>query len=85
MTAWFPFLDKKSQNSLYVLQKRLIHSLSNAGFRDHCMPLFKKLGVLTVHDLLYKSNVLLIFRVVNQIAPSPIANMFDFSVNVQKT
>ena len=74
---WFPLLSARSQNSIYLMQKRLIRALSNARLRDHCMPLFKKLGILTVNDLLYRENVLLMFRVVNCIAPVPVLNIFN--------
>ena len=45
-------------NSLIMIQKRIIRSISNADFLAHTTPLFYRLGILKVEDL-YKYNVVL--------------------------
>ena len=85
LPIWFPLLDKKSQNSIYLLQKRLIRTLCNAHFREHCMPLFKKQGILTVTDLLIKENAMFMYRIITRTALVPVTNIFNFSAVTQNT
>ena len=45
-------------NSLIMIQKRIIRSMSNADFLAHTTPLFYRLGILKVEDL-YKYMIVL--------------------------
>lgn len=36
-----------NSNRVFLLQKRVIRIMPGAGFRDHCRPHFKILGILT--------------------------------------
>ena len=82
---WYPMLTMTAKNAIYVLQKRLIRTLTNAHFRDHCMPLFKSMKTLTVNDLVYKENVLFVQRIVNAEAPLPVINLFDHATSTTLT
>ena len=75
-TTWFPLLKATSQNSLYMLQKRLIRTLSNASFRQHCMHLYKRNNILILNDQVYVDNVKLAHRVKNKSCPIAIQYLF---------
>ena len=76
MTIWYPLLSTKAQNSIHMLQKRLIRTLGNANVRQHCMPLFKKFNILTIPDMSQCENLSLIYRIYHRIAPVPLLNLF---------
>ena len=43
LAVWYPLLSKSTQNTLYIMQKRVVCSILGASFRQHCMLLFKRL------------------------------------------
>ena len=59
-----------------LVQKRIIRSLVNANYRDHCMPLFKKLNILMLNDTIFLENCKFVFTLLHDVAPIPIRNMF---------
>ena len=77
MPIWYPLLPNALQKTLTVLQKRIIRTLSKADMRQHCMPLYRDLRILTVHDSLYVENIVLCYRLFNQDCPQPICNLYD--------
>ena len=58
-------LNQNLQNTIYVLQKRLIRGICNAPPRQHSMPMYKDLGIITVRDQLILHNCKLIDRVIH--------------------
>ncbi len=46
-----------SRNSLKIKQKAAIRIVCNAGHRDHTHPLFKRLGILPLNELIKYSNL----------------------------
>ena len=79
MLVWFPLLKRKQQNDLYILQKSLIRRITSSSLRSHCMPLFKKEKILTVHDSLQQQNLKLMFKLSNSLCPVPLMNLFNAS------
>ena len=73
IAAW---LSKKSQTSLFVLQKRLIRNICNAPYRSHCMLLFHKTNIVTIDDQVILENCKLIYKVVGGLSPTVIASFF---------
>ena len=76
LPVWYLLLNAMSQNSIILLQKRITRSTCNANFREHCMPLFKKLGVLTLGDGLLVSYVKLLHRIESGVCPTPLKNLY---------
>ena len=79
LLLWFPLLKKKQQEALYVLQKRVIRALADAGPHQHCMPFFKRFEILTVYDQLWLENCKLIYRTTHIDCPVSISNLFESS------
>ena len=75
LPIWYPLLSVKLQNSLYVLQKRIIRSMHCVNPLQHCMPLFKK---SQIKDQLHMENCRLMHRVNSGDCPPPILNLYDF-------
>ena len=76
LQIWFPLLSKKNQNSLYILQKRIIRSLCGAHPLQHCMPLFKSERILTIYDQLRIENAKIAHRLNYGNCPIPISSLF---------
>ena len=74
--VWLPLIKRSCINTLYLLQKRLIRSLSSAPFRAHCNPLFKASNILKIEDQLLLDNLKLIFRSLNELIAKPIMRFF---------
>ena len=74
---WYPLLIKQHQNSLYLLQKRIIRILTGANFHQHCMPLFKKESILTIPDNVKLQNCKLVFALDRDVCPMAIQNLFE--------
>ena len=80
-TAWYPLINKKYQDCLLKLQKRVVCSISNAPYLAHCMPLFKTNRILTLKDQLYLDNVKLMHSIVYNECPITLTNQFDIAVS----
>ena len=55
---WF-CASPKAINKIVTLQKKAIRIINNAGYREHSIPLFKKLGLLKV-EALNRQQILII-------------------------
>ena len=82
---WFPLLNSSQQECIYKLQKRIVRSLCNVNFTQHCMPLFKAQGILMVKDLLLVKNAKLLYKLNNNLCPSLISQLFNMSTNSTRT
>ena len=76
LLIWYPLLSINAQKSLFTLQKRLVRCLCSAPFRQHCMPLFKSLSILTLPDQMLVENAKLYHKIVHNECPTPIQNLY---------
>ena len=76
MTSWYPLLPHNLQLALCRLQKGIVRSIGKLPYRSHCMPIFKKFGILALDDLLLVKNRKLIFRVMRGQCSKPLCNFF---------
>ena len=74
---WFPLFRENLKNRLILLHKQIVRAICRKHPRTHCMPLFKKMRILTLHDLIYLENVKLMHRIEIDCAPKPVINQFD--------
>ena len=74
--VWWPLLSKKCQESLYILQKRVVRALCKAPTNEHCLPLFKREKILTIWDLATLEDYKLVYRVAKGISPLPIRRQY---------
>ena len=71
-----PLLTIKQQNAISVLQKHIICCLGNVGMRTHCMPLYKRLDILTVRDILNLENIKLAYHLTHKVCAKPLINLY---------
>jgi len=56
---------KSNINQLTIIQKRAIRAISNSKYNDHTEPIFKKLNILPVHQLVKFSRLLFMHTFTN--------------------
>ena len=76
LLLWFPLLSNAHKNFLVTLQKKIVRLVCKVPIRSHCMPLFKREEILTIKDQLLVDNVKLMWRVTNELCPTPVLNIF---------
>ena len=81
INIWFPFLTELEKDKLIKLQKRVVRILEKESPLAHCMPLFKRLSILMVKDLVKVENVKSLFRVDNELAPRLLMYLYTKSAH----
>ena len=76
ITLWGSLCSKKSFDVIYKAQKQLVRAVGGLRYRDHCMPCFKSMRVLTLSDQLHLDCLQLMYKVNSACVPLPISNMF---------
>ena len=76
LAIWYPILRKTDQQSLYVMQKGLVRKICKVSSTQHCMPLFRQLGVLTIDDLASVESIKLYHRVLTLQCSVTIRNLY---------
>ena len=74
---WYPLVKRTKQLSLTVLQKRVIRCIGRINSRTHCMPYFKKEGIVKVDDVLFIENCKFMYKLHNKLLPLPVRNLFE--------
>ena len=74
----YPMLGRVNRDNLYKLQKRAIRIINGALPLQHCMPLFKSEGIVTINDQIFIENCKLIHRVVNKTAPPTASKQLEW-------
>ena len=69
---------KKYLHRIEVAQNKAIRAILGARYNDHVTPLYKRLGILKFCDLQATQALLLVYKFVNGLAPSPLLNMFKY-------
>ena len=75
---------KTSLSKLVTLQKRAIRIVSKVSRLSHSLPLFKEYKLLKFDDIIYLSNVILMYRVFNDNVPFKIKAMFKAKSSIQR-
>ena len=79
MLIWYPMLSQSHKNALYLLQKRLIRTMCNANFRDHCMPLFREQKILCMAEQIQLENCKLLYHIEQGLVPIAVINLYPKS------
>ena len=69
-----------SINPLYILQTKVVRLMTFSIFYEHSNPLFIKLGILKLHDLVFYHNAIFMYDFHNDSLPETF-NTFFFPVN----
>ena len=67
-------------NLILILQKAALRIMTFSQFRAHSAPLFSRLNILTIFDLVKMQNVLFVHRVLNYKVPDEVGNYFQFTL-----
>ena len=59
------------------LQKSAVRILTFSNFNSHTKPIFRDLKILSLPDLIFLSNIILIYQILNDISPIDICNIFN--------
>ena len=71
---WGQELNEKSQT--FILQKKAIRIITFSHFTDHANPLFKKLNILKVLDIIKMNNFMFVHNALNNQLPKAFENYF---------
>lgn len=82
MLLWGSQLDSKLFKSLVVLQKKSIRAVCNKEYNAHTRPLFKKLKLLTLTDLVKLETLKFMYSFVHSNLPQPLLKLFQLNSEV---
>ena len=85
LVIWFPLLSRRQQDMIFLLQKRIIRSITNSNFRDHCMPLFKKSSIMMLKDVIHFENCKLVYKLNNELSTALIRNLYTMQKHIHNT
>lgn len=63
---------------LFITQKKCIRAVTNSRYNETSLPLFKRLGILTLHDLYNQQIASFMYKFVNELVPSPLLDVFEY-------
>ena len=69
ISVWGTLCRKQLLDQLYILQKKIVRMITKSNPREHCMPLFKELKILTIFDAINIDLCKNIFKIKMKIAP----------------
>ena len=69
---------------IYLLQKKVVRSISFKNFSSPSTPIFYDLKILKCNDLLQLKLLTFVYEPVNLITPTPFHNFFDMLSTVQQ-
>ena len=67
---------EKNLSKIFLKQKRIIRMISKAHFREHTNPLFKKLKILKLNDLIKLRTAIVMYKANNNILPKNLQSLF---------
>ena len=73
---------KSTINNLYLLQKKAVRIVAKADYLSHTLPLFQKLSVLNIYDLIELKTILIMYNVYHKNIPVSILNYFTLTSEV---
>ncbi|XP_041475025.1 uncharacterized protein LOC121423667 [Lytechinus variegatus] len=66
----------------YILQKKSIRLITKSHMQSASKPLFKKMNILPLHELITLNTLIFMYSVKNHIFPLKYCNMFSLNLNV---
>ena len=81
--TWYDLMNREHKVHLFVLQKQAIRLICNVGPRTHCMPLFRKLKILVLEDIVVLEYCKLVHKsLYNQRSPRAICNLMGIDSGI---
>ena len=76
----FGLANNYISNRIYVLQKAAVRIMTFSPFRAHSSPLFARLKILKIFDLVKVLNILFVHQVLNDNVPDEVRSYFQFTI-----
>ena len=76
LSLWGPLISANTLNRLKVLQKKAVRIIYGASYNANTAPIFKKLDILRIDDMIDLEVAKLSFRFINKELPCPISTLF---------
>ena len=76
MGIWGTLASKSGLKRIIKLQKKAIRIISHAQYNAHTDPIFKKLNILKLENLIDLEMMKLSYRYVHKTLPMPVSNLF---------
>ena len=76
------FSAKKNIKRIHRLQKRSIRLITNSPYLSSSIPLFLKLKILPVHEMISLESAIFMFKLSNNMLPDVFSNYFTFNCAV---
>ena len=71
-------------NGIYYLQKQAAWAITNSEYQAHTAPLFSKLGILDIFQVIMLDTAKFMFRYHNNLLPSLFRNLFMTNSQVRR-
>ena len=75
---------KTKVNKIYILQKRVARLITNSHYLSPSIPLFFKLKIIPVFDLIKLNTSVFMFKFHKKLLPSVFFNMFQTNASIHK-
>ena len=79
--VWGTLIKQNERNQLAKLQKRMIRTMTDSTYRAHTDPLFKRLSILKLDDIIKLELLKFTFKLKQKSIPNPILDLFVFNNN----
>ncbi len=76
LSLWGPLISANTLNRLKVLQRKAVRIIYGASCNSNTAPIFKKLDILRIDDMIDLEVAKLSFRFINKELPRPISILF---------
>jgi hypothetical protein len=64
-------------NPLLIIQKRAVRNITRSQYQEHAAPLFKKLNLLTIHDISFMQISEFMFKINMNLLPQHFSQFFE--------
>jgi len=69
--------NQNNLNSLLIIQKRAVRNITRSKYQEHAAPLFKKLNLLTIHDICFMQISEFMFKFNKNLLPHQFSKYFE--------
>lgn len=77
LSVWGPMANKSQLRKLFILQKKCVRFIANEAYNAHTNPIFKKLKILKLEDMIDLELSKVGYKCYYKIVPNPIQALFS--------
>ena len=75
-------VPKSKLNRIFLIQKKIIRSMTNSDYLAHTNPLFSELQIYKLDDIYYTEIAKFMFRSDKCLLPEPLSNIYTETTNI---